>query len=156
MSNALEDFAANSFHVFLSAYVVDDDERTDREEWIVAGKPRTVHIGTMGTKGQFPATGVGPAFWFPTLQELIESVDLPDGTHWVRLFFAQYETQTATCELLLDNSVWDVGQDRMAALSWPKSTDYYSVRVFLILQDGAVAQQYAAPLPSEGAPSKGG
>ena len=39
------------------------------------------------------------------------------------------------CEVLLDNEVWNEMQAEMAAVDWPSGQDFYSVRVFLVVQD---------------------
>jgi hypothetical protein len=41
----------------------------------------------------------------------------------------------AACEVLLDNTTWGPVQERMETAGWPAGDDFYSVRLFLILQD---------------------
>ena len=65
----------------------------------------------------------------------MESSTLSRETHWVRMFHAQYRDQMMDYEVLLDNRVWEEAQARMAALHWPESPAYYSVRVFMILRE---------------------
>jgi Family of unknown function (DUF6348) len=140
VKNGLENFTANSFHVLLSAYLLPNDERTTREEWTVAHRPRLVHVGTIGLRGQYPAGGQESNFWFPSLEKIILAADLPQGTHWVRFFFAQHEGKTIACEVLLDNELWEDAQKAMRSLPWPKAKEYYSVRIFLILKDNDKTQ----------------
>jgi hypothetical protein len=39
------------------------------------------------------------------------------------------------CEILLDNEVWEEMQAEMAAIDWPCGQEFYSVRLFLVIQD---------------------
>ena len=116
------------------------DDRTIREEWLVGGRKRVVHVGTVGIRGQHPAKIREASFWFPRFQNMIESHALVPGRHWVRLFYAQHKGKTSACEILLDNEIWQEAQEEISALGWPTSGEYCSIRLFLNLQDKEIIQ----------------
>ena len=128
-------FMLSSFHVLRSAYLAEDDDQTVREEWTIADKRRTAHLGGITIRGKYPEEDRESNFWYPALRELIQSQDLPGGTHWVRLFYAQFGNKPHSCEVLLDNDTWVEAQDVVASLDWPKAEEYYSVRLFMILEE---------------------
>jgi hypothetical protein len=42
--------------------------------------------------------------------------------------------RTMSCEILLDNHVFEDMQSEMAAHDWPSGHDFYSMRLFLVLK----------------------
>ena len=72
---------------------------------------------------------------------------LPEGTHWVRVFSSQ-EGVKVTTEVLLDNVPWDDVHTTLARFPWPVSPSYYSARVFLFAQGGVDVSHAIADLVS--------
>jgi hypothetical protein len=134
-ADGIRNFVANSFHVLLAAFYRDHDDQVETEHWDVNGQPRRVIVGNMGIRGTPPNPGEPLIEWFIALENQIKVSSLPGGTHWVRCYYAQMQNQPIAVEVLLDNDEWDVVQSEMAKFSWPNGEDFYSVRVFLIIQD---------------------
>ncbi|MFL5242164.1 MAG: DUF6348 family protein [Gemmataceae bacterium] len=135
IADALNNFAMNSFHVLLAAFLKPNEEQVSEEEWTIAGRPRQVTIGDVGIRGKPPVQGEQLVGWFKPFEEKLKSKPLGPGTHWVRLYYAQMQGKAIACEVLLDNDAWEEMQAEMAAFDWPSGKDFYSVRVFLVVRD---------------------
>ena len=135
--DALHNFAANSFHVFLAAFWDRSDaEQVTIETWTVGGKEFTAYIGNFGTRGSEGVEPVVPEGLLSTIQDSIERESLASGWHWVRHFFCDVKGEQ-TFEALIDNEHWQPGVNRMMSLPWRKSEGFYSVRSFLVLRSAA-------------------
>ena len=135
VGDALRNFTANSFHVLLAAFFrPGDDEQVSREEWVIGGRKSRVTVGNVGVRGKPPAQGESLVSWFKHFAEKLKHKQLGPGTHWVRLYYAQMGGQATACEVLLDNAAWGEMQSEMAVLDWPAGVDFYSVRVFLVVE----------------------
>jgi hypothetical protein len=136
VADAQQFFAQNTFHVLLAAFFARPcDDQASREEWVVGGRNRRVTHGHIGVRGKLPAGGPESVEWFQRFEEKLKAKSLPEGTHWVRLYYAQVQRKAAACEVLLDNAVWGELQAEMAAISWPPGEEFYSMRVFLVLRE---------------------
>jgi len=139
--DAQQHFARNVFHVILAAFCQRDREQVIQEEWLINGQQRLATIGNVEIRGQLPESGMA---WFRQFEDKLKVRELGAGTHWVRLFYAQSRGKTQTCEVLFDNDVWEEMQAEMADVDWPCGEDFYSVRVFLVLQGGMDVSPAAA------------
>jgi hypothetical protein len=52
----------------------------------------------------------------------------------MRLYYGQRDRKTTACEVLLNNRAWDEVQSEMAAIGWPTGEEFYSVRIFLVVE----------------------
>jgi len=134
VADALHHFAANTFHVLLAAFFRSDDQHVTQEDWIVGGRTSRVIIGNVGVRGQPPVQGDQLVGWFKRFEEKLKEKQLRPGTHWVRLYYGQMQGRRIACEVLLNNDVWEEIQSEMAAVDWPSEEEFYSVRVFLVIQ----------------------
>jgi Family of unknown function (DUF6348) len=135
ISDAIQKFVANTFHVLLAAFYVDEGHHVETEQWMINGRPRHVTVGNIGICGKPPNPDRPPIGWFKRLEKEIKNSPLPIGTHWVRCYYAQMKNQATAVEVLLDNDEWEPIQSSMATLDWPSVEDFYSVRIFLVIQD---------------------
>jgi len=133
---ARQNFLLNSFHVLFAAFFAPGDPQVTEVEWTVGGVKKRVTLGNIGVRGKLPAQGAAAATWLELLAEQIQGRKLPDGIHWVRLYYAQMGSRSLTCEVLLDNEPWEEVRVPMAAFDWPRGEAFYSVRLFLVLQGG--------------------
>ena len=134
ITDALNNFMINSFHVLLSAFWGrGEDQQVTTEDWTVSGKPFKAHIGNFGTRGSQGVEPVVPPELFPTIRRTIECESLSPSCHWVRHFFCDVKGDR-TFEALLDNNQWTAGLDALRTIGWAKSDGYYSVRNFLVLR----------------------
>ncbi len=134
-ADALKHFSANSFHVLLAAFFQCNTEQVTTEEWTLGGRPSLVTLGTVGIRGKPPVQGEALVRWFHEFAQRLQEKNLGPGTHWIRLYYAQMEGKALPCEVLLDNAVWEEMQSAMAGIDWPSGDDFYSVRIFLVIQD---------------------
>jgi hypothetical protein len=141
VDNARQNFLANTFHVLLAAFFQPKDSQVNREEWIIGGQKKRVTLGNVGIRGQVPGDGQEAMRWFQAFQEKIQQRKLSEGINWIRLFFAQMEGKTISCEVLLNNEAWPEVQAEMAAFPWPLGQEFYSVRVFMIVEGGVDLSQ---------------
>jgi hypothetical protein len=134
VADALHNFTVNSLHVLLAAFFHSDDPQVSQEQWVVGGRTSRVTIGNVGIRGKPPVQGEPLVGWFRRFEDKLKKTELRPATHWVRLYYAHMEGKTMDCEVLLDNNVWEDMQSEMAALDWPSGDDFYSVRVFLVIE----------------------
>jgi hypothetical protein len=134
VADAIHNFTANSLHVFLTAFFRSDDQQVSQEEWVVGGRTSRVTIGNVGIRGKPPVQGEELVGWFKRFEEKLKENQLRPGTHWVRLYYGQMQGRPMACEVLLNNDVWEEMQSEMAAVAWPVGEEFYSVRVFLVIQ----------------------
>ncbi|WP_417387894.1 DUF6348 family protein [Gimesia sp.] len=135
VADGINNFAVNSLHVLLSAFYEKNDRQAVIEQWTINGIPRRVTIGHIGMRGNVPDSGEGSPEWFLDLEKNIKKSSLQAGTHWVRCYYAQMENQSVSLEILRDNQHWKAIQTEMEKTNWPKADDFFSVRVFLVIQD---------------------
>src|SRR6266540_2237247 len=134
VADALHNFTANSFHVLLAAFFRSDDQQVSQEAWVVGGRTSRVTIGNVGVRGKPPVQGDQLVGWFKRFEEKLKEKHLRPGTHWVRLYYGQMQGRPMAFEVLLNNDVWEEMQSEMAAVDWPSGEEFYSVRVFLVIQ----------------------
>lgn len=139
MNSAIEDawknFIKNTFHVLLASFfITKDEELAIRLEWLINGRKYNVTMSQMTFRGDLPST---LSFkWYEEFESMVKEQELSPGTHWIRLFFAQSGNEMMSCEILLDNNVWKSVESKVKAFSFPKSNDYLSMRIFMVMQDG--------------------
>ena len=137
VNDGIQNFTGGSFHVLLSAFFnANADDQIEVENWNIAGKQRRVTIGGMNVRTFTDAPFNAPTHWFPIVQRAIENTDLPGGTHWFRCYYAQFDNKPTVVEVLLDNNDWQPIIETMSSVDWPASEDFYSVRIFAVIQDG--------------------
>ncbi len=134
VQDALQNFITNSLHVITAAFFDPHDKQVTRETWIISGQERTVIIGDVGTRGKVPSEKSLHTAWFKHLEKLIKNANLSEDIHWIRMYYAQMKNQQLACEVRLDNMTWEQIQEEMAAYDWPKSQDFFSLRLFMIIQ----------------------
>lgn len=134
--DAQKNFTLNSFYVFLAAFFGVQDEKVVQNDWVINGQRKLVTIGKVGTRGKFPAQTEQSIAWFNQFEETLKTASaLSTGTHWVRLYYAQVGKKAIQCEVLLDNHDWPEMRSKMQATNWPPAEDFYTVRLFQIIQD---------------------
>ncbi len=133
LESGLENFAHNSLHVFIGAFLDPKDDLVLREIWSIGGQKRLAIIGQMGIRGKIPTENDVHLTWFKHFEERIKKTQLTKDLHWVRLYYAQMNEQQMVCEILLDNEPWAQMQEEMAEIDWPKSKAFFSLRIFIIL-----------------------
>lgn len=131
--NAVQSFAANSFHVFLTAFLRSENDHAAQETWNVGGKQRTVTAGNVGLRGKPPVEGEALVAWTEYFREQLGTQNLGPETHWIRVYYAQNQSKAVVCEVMRDNETWDEMQSVMSAFPWPLSEDFYSMRLFLVV-----------------------
>ncbi|QDV15435.1 hypothetical protein Pan153_00490 [Gimesia panareensis] len=135
IADGIQNFVVNTFHVLLSAFYLEKDDQTVIEEWKINDIPRRVIIGQIGMRGTPPEEEQGAPEWFQNLENKIKATSLPAGTHWIRCYYAQMENRPVALELLLDNQPWEEVRSEMEKIDWPESEEFFSLRVFLVIQN---------------------
>lgn len=134
LKDAFDAFMRGTLHVILTAFFGSpQDEQIHCEEWEIAETPRQVTLGNAICRGTPPADIVAQ---FSQLEAVLKSSLLPKGAHWVRIYYAQINNQTVSCEALLDNEPWPELQEALMHFAWPAAAEFYSIRLFLCIQGG--------------------
>lgn len=133
--DAVQNFTNASFPVILSTVFGIPSDLVTYEEWQTKGGRRLATIGGIVSRGQLPMSDSQSPEWLQHLIQTIQAQKIPGGTHWVRLFYAQKGGQVLSSEVLLDNKPWHPVHTTMASFAWPASDPFYSLRIFLVLQN---------------------
>jgi hypothetical protein len=132
---ALETFAANTLHVLLKVFLdVDCSGQVNQYEVTNQGVRFKVKDGNVFLRASGPAEPTRD--WFPRFRGLLETWPLTEGTHWIRLYYAQLDRRPTALELLLDNDDWAEAAPRARELPWPKLDGFLSLRLFVVIQGG--------------------
>jgi Family of unknown function (DUF6348) len=136
--DSLENFARNTFHVFVAAFFdVICGEQVNEEVWTINGQSRRISMSNIGVRGQYPvgSDGKPDMVWFDEFQKRLESQPLSSGLHWVRLFYMRKGDEVYGSEILLDNEPWMELEPEISEITWPRADHVYGFRLFLILQN---------------------
>jgi hypothetical protein len=133
IQQALKAFVQNSLHVLLECFLkVDCGDQVDRFEFTNDGVGRHAVHGNALSRGKAELkTG-----WFDALRQLLESHPIPEGTHWIRIFYGQINGRPLPFEILLDNAPWKDATPQAASIPWPKTDGFFSLRMFMVVQGG--------------------
>jgi hypothetical protein len=139
VSDAVKNFVDNSFHVLLASFLSPPDApdaQVVREEWSIGGQKKRVILGGIGVRGTLPRQGEDDLSWLQQFREKLQAQTLPEGTHWVRLYYGQFTSKPSSLEVLLDNEDWTDLRSELSRIDWPVSPGFFSVRLFLVIQGG--------------------
>jgi len=145
-SDAFRYFAASSFHVLLCAFFHTGCEQVTQQDCTIGGLACHVVIGGATCRGTPPGGGPALAARFQQFESAVHAQQLMPGVHWVRLYYGHMQGKAIVCEVLLDNHPWPAVQAAAAAIDWPASEAFYSLRVFSTLRvekGGAVSPETA-------------
>ncbi len=145
IKDAWKNFLSNSFHVLLSAFFTREfDDQINRYQWLIGGRKYDVVMSQIGLRGQAPDPL--PMDWLDQFEELVKKQTLPSGIHWMRLYYAQSQREAISTEILLDNDTWQPVENAVRSFDFPKTNDFLSVRVFVVVTDGCDVSRAAAAM----------
>ena len=136
IKDGFRNYVSNSFHVILS--LISDVANTDQvenEEWTINGRKRNVVIGGMGIRRFTDAEFNPPTEWFSAVQKQVELLPLDEHCHWIRCYYAQMDGESMATEALLDNEKSSILVDTMKQFEWPIDSEFYGLRIFLVVQE---------------------
>ena len=134
LASSCQNFATSSLHVLLSAvWGQHDDDQVLRESWVIAGERWDAYVGNIVGKSTDGANVPIPADFFPAVERLVCSQKFSAQTHWIRVYFANINRNEQIVEVLLDNDVWEHGQQELGRVDWSVSDSFFSHRLFLML-----------------------
>jgi len=144
LKRAFEAFAASALPPILVAFFHTDDE-VARDARVIGDVTRAVTIGPVVERGETPKGGVEDG-WYRRFEELLDESPLPEGAHWIRVYYAQHDGETMAKEVLLDNEPWDWMADALQGVTWPMGPGFWSARVFLVVQGGVDVSRAVATM----------
>jgi hypothetical protein len=136
VKDAFDSFMRGSLHVLLAAFFPDatgQDAQIRHETWTIGGTSRSAIIGRPAFRGKVPDA---PWAWLSQFETALSASSLSEGTHWIRLYYAQNANKPMSHEVLLDNETWPEMEEAMTHFSWPAQANFYSARVFLVVRGG--------------------
>ncbi|RCS28912.1 hypothetical protein DEO45_14555 [Rhodanobacter denitrificans] len=129
--DALHAFEQSAFHVLLAAcWYVTDDRRMRIAAWDIGVRTWDVFIGPFGVRGAGAASM--PAEALASIEAALQREALSPELHWLRLVHSHAAAGDSRCEALLDNEPWTAGTLALAAVPWPRGSDYVA-RCFMLL-----------------------
>lgn len=135
LADAQQSFLRNSFHVLLGAFCGVLGDQVTEERWALQGGEARVVLGNLTGRGA-PPGGRLPHAWFHLVEAALREAPLSVRTHWLRVYCARTPSGDHTTEVLLDNQPWPHLAERLAAWEWPVGEEFYSARLFLVLDRG--------------------
>lgn len=140
---AVDHFATNCFHVILAAFFTPKfDDQITKYNYTVKNKKYEIIAGSIFKRGYLEDED-NSYDWFEQFKKLIKNQELDTGFHWVRLFYSQVNFETTVCEVLLDNEYWIPIQTLTETFNFPSQEDFYSFRLFMIINNGVDAKRVA-------------
>ena len=134
IKDAWKNFLTNSFHIMLSAFFSKEfDHQVNNQQWIIDGRVYDVSLSNVTTRGSHPDPL--PLRWLEQLEETIKKQPLTEETHWIRLYYAQSESELISGEILLDNEVWTGIEKFIHTFDFPTYKDFFSMQVFMVLKN---------------------
>jgi hypothetical protein len=150
IANAFEAFALASLPVLLSAFLLPHPlVEVNREEWLINGRPRILTLGKLLQRG-----ADADPLWFAEFEEIIKASALTEGTHWIRLYYAQHNRKPMSYEALLDNEPWPEIQRAMERFDWWTGDGFHSTRLFLVVQGGVGVGQACSVISRRNTPPR--
>ncbi len=152
IESAFGTFAQSSLPPLLVAFLHTDHDAT-RAALEVGGIMRAVTLGDVAVRGQVPGGAPLGMGWYEKFEEALGRAEVPSGTHWARVYYAQHDGQRAALEVLLDNEPWEWMHGQLDDVSWPAGAGFLSVRLFLVMQGGVdVSRAVARMIERAGEP----
>jgi hypothetical protein len=134
LSDGLQNFTINSFHVLLSSlWSSHDPAQVEIEDWTVTGRRFSVFIGNVGTRSINGSTPSIPAELMPHLEAAVRSEQLERDLHWFRVYVGHVKG-AFTFEALKDNEPWSEGVSALSSCGWARHDTFYSARLFIVLR----------------------
>lgn len=133
LKDACKSFQDSSFHVLFTTLLDRPCEHVDRQVWTIGGQPRNVTFGWLRMRGALPEEQWPSVF--EGIQRQVEGIQLAPGRHWVRYFYCHLPSDAPTTEVLIDNETHDELQGKMTELPWPETDEFYSARLFFMIED---------------------
>jgi len=133
IQDACKGFQDSSFHALFSALLGSPCSHCEVESWTIDGIRRRVTMGRLRMRGHFPLDDWSAHF--AAMQKQLEAHNLSSGLHWVRIFYCYVPASAPTIEVLIDNNPQEDLQTAFGGLPWPQTEEFYSVRLFMIIQD---------------------
>lgn len=134
LGDALMSFTLSSFHVLLAAlWGKSNPDDVNSEEWLVSGKRFVAYVGNFATRSSEDVSATVPPGLFDRIEETIKRESLSGDLHWFHLFAGGVENNFSF-ESRKDNEHWESGVRCLEAVSWNWSSQYYSVRLLIILR----------------------
>jgi hypothetical protein len=139
LGDGFDNFSRSSWHVLLNAFLDGPEgtgvEQDSSEEWQLPLGRFTAWMGDAVFRGQPSGKGEELVAWVQPFASAIRQAPPGAGqSHWIRLFYAQYQGEMMTCEVLLDGEPWEEMQHEIKQFPWPRGEAFYSARLFLVLQ----------------------
>jgi hypothetical protein len=145
-------FVGCVLHVWIAGLLGGKTEFATQHEWTIGGVPRKVTIGSVISRGT--NDGANDARWQFAFHEAVRAFLLPEGLHWIDIYYAQHDNTMQALQVWLDNERCPQLEDIMAKFDWLKSPDFYTVRQFMTLQGGFDCTEhldvFGEPLEEEG------
>jgi hypothetical protein len=133
-NDALEAFAIGPLHVILDAF-----RGNAHETWTIGGRAVEAYVGPCNVRGK----AIDPTAWCAGFRGYVET-GLPEGVHWLRVFYAHSDGKRVALEILRDNERWSEAVTALDGAPWPGGNGYVSVRMFAILRSGIDVTEVAA------------
>jgi hypothetical protein len=145
LNDALNDvmlrFLTTSFETLVDGLIaIKASEKTVTEIWNIKGLEYKVFLGNIGTRGKLPPNLNND--WFDKLRSEIEKLNLKEGVNSIRFFYSHHNFNTTSCEVLLNNEPHIALLEKLASHQWPSQSDFYSLRLFLILRGGLDLERF--------------
>jgi hypothetical protein len=134
LGEALYNFSINSLHVLLAALWGVGEEQVTIEEWEVAGARWRAYLGNYGVRSMEEGEVLPPADAVDRMRDAIEREPLDGRMNWFRWYYGCARGGPGTFEALKNNESWPAGVEALQDIAWPRASEFWSARVFMILR----------------------
>ncbi|HEX8429421.1 DUF6348 family protein [Hymenobacter sp.] len=131
----LRNFAHNSLHVLIGALQsTEEEEQISIEQWQIGAQQWKVYGGNYGIKSSAGKAVQIPDKLFTHIERIIQALPLTEEYHWFRFFVCCIDNQISQLEFLVDNKIYAEATQELTALDWHQTPEFYSIRLFIVLQ----------------------
>jgi hypothetical protein len=127
-------FLLSTFHVVYRAFMNPADPHQAQERVSINGEPRVMLMGDSMTRTG--STNSSPDM-FPLrsqFREVLSPLTLSPGAHWIKIVYAQHNSNVMACSVSLDNGENAALTQTVRKLPWPVQQEFYLVKQFIVVK----------------------
>lgn len=131
-------FAMSTFHVVYSCFMNPSDTHMSHENVKIGGSDRVLTTGGIFAMGgedlpDFAAVS-------DQIRDELCKMDLPEGTHWLKVVYGRHQHGVIVEAVTLDNEDFDAMTSRLKTLDWPATDNFYLAKQFLVVRPASTVE----------------
>lgn len=125
-------FTLSTFHVVYSAFMNSADPHMTHDRVQIGGASCVLTSG-----GMFALGGEEIPEFSEVSQQIRDEIcklELPDGTHWLKVVYGLHQDNVLAAAVTLDNESLDSMSSRLSSFAWPATDSFYMAKEFIVIR----------------------